>query len=187
MRCTCRSHRTDLRLPSRHGNIASRCLRLRGLSHSSLFATQTIHIQNCHVMQRCRCGGACRWMVLSTASLPVRAPRVSSCDAFPFLFLVYHNSLFLANSILPPPSRAEPLHRQIQRQMGAGASRDLEGGRRARHVRYSLAVVHALGALYFFNNLSMYRGLSINYIRVVPMVSISFTVYDLMKSLLEPL
>jgi hypothetical protein len=42
-------------------------------------------------------------MVLSTASLPVRAPRVSSCDAFPFLFLLYHNSLFLANSMPPPP------------------------------------------------------------------------------------
>ena len=32
-----------------------------------------------------------------------------------------------------------------------------------------------------------YRGLSINYIRVVPMVSISFTAFDLIKNFLEPL
>ncbi len=38
-----------------------------------------------------------------------------------------------------------------------------------------------------FNTEFRYRGLSINYIRVVPMVSISFTAFDLIKNFLEPL
>lgn len=31
----------------------------------------------------------------------------------------------------------------------------------------------------------LYRGMSINYLRAIPMVAVSFTTYELMKQLLE--
>jgi hypothetical protein len=108
----------------------------------------------------------------------------------------------LLHALLPRttalPTHALFLRRQVQRYLATGSSGYLEGGGITWNVSHTLDLALPLvfltapctclfDSFYCCNIMRMYRGLSINYIRVVPMVSISFTVFDLMKNLLEPL
>lgn len=48
-------------------------------------------------------------------------------------------------------------------------------------------MVSTIKLIYFENGVTkgLYRGMSINYLRAIPMVSVSFTTYELMKQLLD--
>lgn len=48
-------------------------------------------------------------------------------------------------------------------------------------------MIQTLTLIYKENGVSkgLYRGMSINYLRAVPMVAVSFSTYELMKQLLE--
>lgn len=50
-----------------------------------------------------------------------------------------------------------------------------------------LGMVRTLSQIYNEEGLvrGLYRGMSINYLRAIPMVAVSFTTYELMKQLLQ--
>ncbi len=52
---------------------------------------------------------------------------------------------------------------------------------------FSLGTFHTLRLIYREDGIisGLYRGLSINYLRAIPMVSLSFTTYELMKQALN--
>ncbi|XP_008553430.1 solute carrier family 25 member 16 [Microplitis demolitor] len=53
--------------------------------------------------------------------------------------------------------------------------------------KYGSGMVSTIKLIYFENGVTkgLYRGMSINYLRAIPMVSVSFTTYELMKQLLD--
>lgn len=48
-------------------------------------------------------------------------------------------------------------------------------------------MISTIKLIYLENGIikGLYRGMSINYLRAVPMVSVSFTTYELMKQMLD--
>jgi hypothetical protein len=175
---------------------ASRCLYMsRDLSH--------------------RFAGACRWMASSMANPLVRKCNAALTPSFWLqnCFYCHFRCRMFPTPLLNPlhrhpfPPISTPFHpsptpcpfRQVQRQVGQCAASHLAGRRHAWNVSPCPAIVVAqlasgvllkainANAMRCFNTEFRYRGLSINYIRVVPMVSISFTAFDLIKNFLEPL
>ncbi|KZC12735.1 Graves disease carrier protein like protein, partial [Dufourea novaeangliae] len=53
--------------------------------------------------------------------------------------------------------------------------------------KYSVSMLHTIRMIYLENGIvkGLYRGMSINYLRAVPMVSVSFTTYEVMKQILN--
>ena len=53
--------------------------------------------------------------------------------------------------------------------------------------KYSGSMIQTIGMIYKENGIvkGLYRGMSINYLRAIPMVSVSFTTYELMKQILN--
>ncbi|XP_076244921.1 solute carrier family 25 member 16 [Calliopsis andreniformis] len=53
--------------------------------------------------------------------------------------------------------------------------------------KYSTGMLHTIKMIYKENGIvrGLYRGMSINYLRAIPMVSVSFTTYEIMKQILN--
>ena len=53
--------------------------------------------------------------------------------------------------------------------------------------KYSASMIQTIGMIYKENGIvkGLYRGMSINYLRAIPMVSVSFTTYEIMKQILN--
>lgn len=53
--------------------------------------------------------------------------------------------------------------------------------------KYSSSMLQTIKMIYKENGIikGLYRGMSINYLRAIPMVSVSFTTYEIMKQILQ--